>query len=143
MTEYVPLTKEEREEVAARIARMYCAAYQTETHGSLALAIRRYAATVAALEAELDACRKGSAAWEDSARYESKMRADAEAEVKRLTPLAEVGEAVEGMGVHDTLRRTREDTWTMYTNAQFNATYDRTEDGPTPVAAMRAAKGSQ
>jgi len=181
MAEYKPLTKEERAEIDVRIAKMYRVYHQTETHETLAQAIRRYEATVqdrddriaalkadnarlrekaevgeavegmkdylraklqspylngdegevewvslsvrvhnvpgepdamwslaigghddetalidydgdtalAALEAELDGCQSGSAYWEDSARYESKMRARAEAELTRLRPLAD------------------------------------------------------
>jgi len=54
-----PLTKEERDEIDVRIAKMYRVHHQTETHETLAQAIRRYEATVkdredriAALEAE-------------------------------------------------------------------------------------------
>ena len=79
MTEYQPLTKEEREEIQQAV---------TEP-GLLVKWLRCYEATVAALEAELDGCQSGSAYWEDSARYESKMRARAEAELTRLRPLAD------------------------------------------------------
>lgn len=74
MVEYKPLIEGERKEIQNSVCEP----------GLLVKWLRRYEATVAALEAELDGCRSGSAMWEDSARYESKKRADAEAEVERL-----------------------------------------------------------
>ena len=71
-----PLSKEERDEIDVRIAKMYRVHHQTETHETLAQAIRRYEATVQDRDDRIVAL---------------------EAEVARLRPLAEVGEAVEGM----------------------------------------------
>jgi hypothetical protein len=106
--------------------------------------------TIAKLEAELDGYRaKGGAFFEDAASFEAKKRADAEAkvaaleaEVARLKELAELGEAVvEGMGTYDVLRRVREDTWHVYTNAEGNMVCDAVSEGPTALAALRAAEG--
>ena len=71
-----PLTKAERDEIDVRIAKMYRVHHQTETHETLAQAIRRYEATVQDRDDRIVAL---------------------EAENAHLRPLAEVGEAVEGM----------------------------------------------
>ena len=71
-----PLTKAERDEIDVRIAKMYRVHHQTETHETLAQAIRRYEATVQDRDDRIAAL---------------------EADNAHLRPLAEVGEAVEGM----------------------------------------------
>ena len=142
MPEYTPLTREERAclvDAARKAVGQFPAPFAPET-------VLLYEATVkdrdernAALEAELDGCRKGSAMWEDSARYESAMRAKAEAEVKRLTPLAEVGEAVEafprGWSIGHSYDGETYEVW--------NDRSKRLSKKPTAHAAMRAAKGKE
>jgi hypothetical protein len=106
-----PLTKEEREQLTG-IAKSLVLSPDSRLSG-LAAAVLLYDAKLAALEAE----------------------------VARLTPLAATGEAVEGMGIHDVLRRIRKDTWHVYTNAEGNMVCDAVSEGPTALAALRAAEG--
>ena len=86
-----PLTKDEQEEIDTRIAKMYRAPYQTETHGTLAAAIFRYKATVkdrderiAALETELAASRIDAIGSDDLASYEHGAAIEAEERVAAL-----------------------------------------------------------
>ena len=130
------LTKEERAEIMEGVTALK-ARYGHNTDAERCL--RRYEATIAALEAELDGCRSGSAMWEDSARYESAMRAKAEAEVARLTPLAETGEAVEafprGWSIGHSYDGETYEVW--------NDRSKRLSKKPTAHAALRAAKGEK
>ena len=116
MAEYKPLTKEERAEIDVRIAKMYRVYHQTETHETLAQAIRRYEATVqdrddriAALEADNAHLRPLAEVGEAAMRYATARRA--------------LRESNEGIGVLDRLHNM---------DAAFNELLD---------AALRAAKG--
>jgi vacuolar-type H+-ATPase subunit I/STV1 len=61
-----------------------------------------------------------------------------EDENARLTPLAEVGKAVEGMAVGDALGPTSETTWQL---THIKGGRLEASEGPTALAALRAAKG--
>lgn len=123
MTE--PLTKEERDEIDVRIAKMYRVHHQTETHETLAQAIRRYEATVQDRDDRIVAL---------------------EAELARLREKAELGEAVEGMPVGFGLSHAAEDIWLTWDNRGLDDEVDET-CGQTALAtlrelaALRAAKG--
>ena len=130
-----PLTKEERDEIDVRIAKMYRVHHQTETHETLAQAIRRYEATVKDRDDRIAAL---------------------EAEVARLRLLAEVGEAVEGMPAGYALHHYDDASWLVresnlsgweklpfpptVTGAMKKAAEEYSYD-PTWDAALRAAKG--
>lgn len=120
-----PLTKEERDEIDVRIAKMYRVHHQTETHETLAQAIRRYEATVKDREERIAAL---------------------EAELALLRPLAETGEAVVGMPVGFGLSHAAEDVWLTWDNRDLDDEVDET-CGQTALAtlrelaALRAAKG--
>jgi len=120
-----PLTKAERDEIDVRIAKMYRVHHQTETHETLAQAIRRYEATVQDRDDRIAAL---------------------EADNARLRPLAEVGEAVEGMPVGFGLSHAAEDIWLTWDNRGLDDEVDET-CGQTALAtlrelaALRAAKG--
>ena len=139
MTEYEPLTAEEREEIA-RIAKVFRAPYHTEVHETLVTLSLRYEATVTALEIELDHCRSSSAYWEDSARYESKMRARAEAELTRLRPLADALTEGRWLEAPDS----RHETYRLWDAGVGVGNAKLVAEGKTLaelVAALRTAKG--
>jgi len=96
MPEYKPLTKEARE-LACDAARHFVGDWMPGPFD--ANTILRYEATVAALEAENEALRCHLSCAEDDATFCNAKRNEAETELARLRPLAEVGEAVEAMPV--------------------------------------------
>ena len=130
MAEYKPLTKEERETHAAfcerqlrvRIGNSEEAILHDMAHLSL-----RYEATVQDRDDRIAAL---------------------EADNARLRPLAEVGEAVEGMPVGFGLSHAAEDIWLTWDNRGLDDEVDET-CGQTALAtlrelaALRAAKGEK
>lgn len=121
MAEYEPYTKEERERLVASMERWNMLGQDRVIEvfaGAVVIEVRRYEATVAALEAEL----------------------------ARLRPLAAVGEAVEGMPVGFGLSHAAEDIWLTWDNRGLDDEVDET-CGQTALAtlrelaALRAAKG--
>lgn len=140
MAEYEPYTKEERERLVASMERWNMLGQDRVIEvfaGAVVIEVRRYEATVAALEAEVTEAKDNYQTMLDTACQEVKKRQELEAELARLRPLAEVGEAAmryatarralresnEGIGVLDRLHNM---------DAAFNELLD---------AALRAAKG--
>ena len=115
MPEYEPLTKEERESVVMWVDWRFRSDTEHDGH-DIAYWIRGYEATVAALEAE----------------------------VKRLTPLAETGKAVEGMkrgyALQHTVHPDPHVKWVVL-RLLTRSDADGEPHGASPLAALAAAKG--
>ena len=149
MAEYKPYTKEERERLVASMERWNMLGQDRVIEvfaGAVVIEVRRYEATVAALEAEVTEAKDNYQTMLDTACQEVKKRQELEAELARLRPLAEVGEAVEGMPVGFGLSHAAEDIWLTWDNRGLDDEVDET-CGQTALAtlrelaALRAAKG--
>ena len=95
MAEYEPYTKEERERLVASMERWNMLGQDRVIEvfaGAVVIEVRRYEATVAALEAEVTEAKDNYQTMLDTACQEVKKRQELEAELARLRPLAAVGE---------------------------------------------------
>ncbi len=147
MTEHskgTPLSKGTRDAICEEARRVWGTRFQRFS----AETIFDYEATVSALEAKLAETQANYQTMLDTACREASIRQRAEIELARLRPLAEVGEAVEGMRPGDVLLRASETKWRTGAGAMASTTNrsitiihwaDKVRN--TALAALRAAKG--
>jgi len=144
MAEYKPYTKEERERLVASMERWNMLGQDRVIEvfaGAVVIEVRRYEATVAALEAEVTEDKDNYQTMLDTACQEVKKRQELEAELARLRPLAEVGEAVEGMELGDGLFREGEHEWRVRSDLEYETSnWEIVDNAPTPLAAFEAMK---